>query len=140
MFAQAELLAPAIAKRHRKLASSELVPALKQGVAGMDGAMEDIASALARLDEIELRRSFRNLLGHWAARRIPGEDAILLVTKDARDERQISSQDGLGGDDVTTAIMDLADLRGLLEHMGDYDHWIAEKTAEWFSRYVGLPR
>lgn len=140
VFAQAKLLAPAIAKRHRKLASSELVPALKQGVSGMDGAMENIPSAVAKLDEIELRRSFRNLLGHWAARRIPGEDAILLVTKDARDERQVSSQDGLEGDDVTTAIMDLADLRGLLEHMGDYDLWIAEKTAEWFGRYVVLPR
>jgi hypothetical protein len=78
------------------------------------------------------------LLAHWAAKRIPGEDAIVLMSKDGRDEKQISGEDQSRDDYVRTAIFDLADLRGLVQHIVDYEVWLATKTVEWHKRYVEL--
>ena len=56
----------------------------------MDAAVENIPETIRILAIIERRREIRNLLGHWAARRIPNEDAIVLLTKDESDAMQIS--------------------------------------------------
>jgi hypothetical protein len=102
----------------------------------MDQSLENVADTLLKLDEIERRRGFRNLLAHWAARRLPGEDAIVFFTMDGFDERQISGADMPFGDHARTAIVDLADLRGLFGHMAEYEKWIGYKVAEWHARFL----
>jgi len=138
IFARSNLLDDAVARKHHRISSKLLVQTLKAAVVKLDPSIEDIDKNLKKLDEIEYRRSVRNLLAHWAAKRIPGEDAIVLMSKDGLDEKQISGEDQSRDDYVRTAIFDLADLRGLVQHIVDYEVWLATKTVEWHKRYVEL--
>lgn len=122
-------------KEPARIPSAQLVTALKHAVSRMDPAIEDIQQSHEKLDELELRRKIRNLLAHWAAKRIPGEDAIILFSKSGHDEKQISGRYTLGVSVTRTAFMDLADIRGMIEHLGPYEVWLAQKTSEWHHRY-----
>ena len=135
VFAGAGMLQRPTAGKPQRVHVSKLVETARGVVERMDPAVEDVPDALAKLDEIERRRGFRNLLAHWAARRIPGQDAIVLFSMDGYDERQISGADVPFRDNARTAIIDLADIRGLLIHMADYDRWMGHKVAEWYARY-----
>ncbi len=136
IFARAHLLNGHPATKPQRIHISNLVKTVKSVVAQMDAVVEDVPNSLAMLDEIELRRAIRNLLAHWSARRLPGEDAIVLLTMSGFDERQISGADRQFGDHARTAILDLADVRGLLVHMAEYEKWIGHKVAEWYARYL----
>jgi hypothetical protein len=82
-------------------------------------------------------RSLRNLLGHWAARRIPNEDAIVLLSKDENDAMQVGGA-YLANGHVKSAILDLADIRGLIDtQLMPIELWLAEKISEWRKRYIG---
>jgi hypothetical protein len=135
IFAESGMLSPQYQKRRHKLHTAELVPSIKGAVQSMDARVENIQDSLARLDEIELRRSWRNMISHWAARRIPDEDALLMLTKDDSDGRRaMGSNTGVG--EVQYAIIMLPDLRGLVSHLLDYDRWLGLKTSEWYARYT----
>lgn len=69
----------------------DLVVAVKAQVVKMDPYVEDISHSIAMLDEIELRRPFRNLLAHWAARRIVNQDAMILFSVDNKDAMRAGS-------------------------------------------------
>lgn len=103
----------------------------------MDAAVENIPETIRILAIIERRREIRNLLGHWAARRIPNEDAIVLLTKDESDAMQISGA-YLSNGYVKSAILDLADIRLLIAHeLAPFDLWLGQTISEWRKRYVG---
>jgi len=136
-FAYAKLLQGEAAKRYPKIHSSKVASAVQDSVKAMDAAVEDIPETLRILEIIERRREIRNMLSHWAARRIPNEDAIVLLTKDESDAIQISGA-YLGNGYVKSAILDLADIRGLIAHeLAPFDLWLARKISEWRKRYVG---
>jgi hypothetical protein len=80
----------------------------------MDSTVEDIADATHLLWIIERRREIRNLVGHWAGRRMPGEDAIVLLTKDENDAKRTGGA-YLAQGKVKQAVLELADLRMLFE-------------------------
>ena len=125
------------AKKYPKIHSSKVASAVQDSVKATDPAVEDIHETIRILEIIERRREIRNMLGHWAARRIPNEDAIVLLTKDESDAMQI---DGayLGNGYVKSAILDLADIRGLVvNELGPFELWLAQKISEWRKRYVG---
>jgi hypothetical protein len=134
-FAIAEKLPAEVQRKYLKLSSTALVPTVKAVVQTMDPSVEDVPDALGKLDEIEFRRPFRNLFAHWAAKRIPNEDAIVFFTKNEADALQTSGT-GLEVGNVSTGVMDLADLRGLCIHIEAYERWIAVKTSDWYFRYV----
>lgn len=118
----------------KKLNTSELVKIVKDGVAKMGLSKEDVADTFQRLDEIESRRDFRNLLAHWAAKRIIGNDALLLLSQDNSDLLRATGACGTH-QDSGYCIVSLADLRGLIKHLLPYEQWIADKTSEWHLRY-----
>ena len=136
IFALAGLLQGRPAAKPQRTHISDLIPTIKRVVGGMDQAIEDVADSLGKLDEIELRRGFRNLLAHWAARRIPGEDAIVLFSMDGFDGRQLFGTDKPLEDVAQHAILNLADVRGLIVHMATYEQWIATKVSEWHLRLL----
>jgi hypothetical protein len=78
----------------------------------------------------------RNLVSHWTARRIPNEDTIMLTSKDESDAKQIRST-YLDTGRVSTAILDLADLRAVFDQVTQIELWLAAKISEWHKRYVG---
>ena len=135
--ALAKLLPSRVAKKYPRIHSSEVSSVVQDSVRAMDAAAEDIPKTIRILARIERRREIRNLLGHWAARRIPNEDAIVLLTKDENDAMR-SGGTYLSNGYVKSAILDLADLRGLIVHeLIPFEAWLAKKNSEWRKRYVG---
>jgi hypothetical protein len=136
-FAQAKLLQGKAASKYPKIHSSEVANTVQNTVKAMDAVIEDIPEAIRILSIIERRREIRNLLGHWAARRIPNEDAIVLLTKDESDAMRIGGAP-LASGYVKSAILDLADLRGLLvNELTIFEPWLAHKISDWRKRYIG---
>ncbi|MGA0602964.1 hypothetical protein ACO2Q3_19805 [Caulobacter sp. KR2-114] len=119
----------------RQLSGYKLTAAVRDTAAeihrntGLDG------EAVAHLDAIALNQNMRNLLAHWAARRIPGEDYLVLLGKDERDAAQVL--DGpLSVDTVAKAIVQASALAGLVDFLAPHQNWLAEKTSAWYGRYV----
>jgi hypothetical protein len=136
-FAHAKLLSEKAAKRYPKIHSSEVASTVQDAVRAMDAAVEDIPETIRILTIIERRREIRNILGHWAARRIANEDAIVLLTKNEGDAMQAGGA-YLGSGHVKSCVLDLADIRGLIRHeLIPFEPWLARKTSEWRKRYVG---
>jgi hypothetical protein len=136
-FAHAKLLSEKAAKKYPKIHSSEVASTVQDAVRAMDAAVEDIPETIRILTIIERRREIRNVLGHWAARRIANEDAIVLLTKNEGDAMQASGA-YLSSGHVKTCILDLADIRGLIrDELIPFEPWLARKTSEWRARYVG---
>lgn len=120
----------------RTIRPPELVPTTIDVVQNMDPNAEDIEATVAQLKEIETRRGWRNTFSHWAAKRLPGEDALVFMTKDGRDERQISGNQEVEFGHARTAIFDLADFRGLAQHLRGHETWLASKAEDWRRRYT----
>jgi hypothetical protein len=136
-FHHAQLLPKKATKKYPRIHSSEVASAVQESVKAMDTAVEDIAETIRILSIIERRREIRNLLGHWAARRIPNQDAIVLLSKDESDAMRTGGA-YLSSGHVKSAVLDLADVRGLIIHeLNKFEPWLAQKIAEWRNRYVG---
>ncbi|MGN8139218.1 hypothetical protein ACTJLC_31550 [Paraburkholderia sp. 22099] len=102
----------------------------------MDPSIEDIPDTIGRLNELEFRRPYRNLFAHWAAKRIRGQDALYLMSHDARDAEQ-AMVGPIDRSHAGFAIVLLPDVRGLVQHIAQYESWLAQKTAAWYERYGG---
>lgn len=130
-FAQAGFI-----EKPRYIRSADLVSFAKRAVAAMGLDKRDVDETLSYLDEIEYRRSFRNLLAHWAAKRVPGHDALIMLSQDDKDHERIFDHGKLSVGHCAYCIVVLADLRGLIQHMAEYERWLADKTAEWCQQYL----
>jgi hypothetical protein len=136
IFARAKLLRGDAAKTYPKVHSSRVSIAVQEAVKEMDAAMEDIPDTIWKLTVIERRREIRNLLGHWAARRIPNQDSLLLVTKDESDAMRTGGA-YLANGHVKRVVTDLAPLRMIAaDELVPLELWLAQKTSQWHKRYV----
>lgn len=124
-------------ERKKHFQTFELVNLVKIGLRKTGVTGQPLEEELAKLDEIEFRRPFRNLLAHWAAKRIPGHDAIVLLTMDGKDASNVGIGSPVSKDHCTYSIMMIPDLRGLLQHVSKYDEWLAHKTSEWHTQFSG---
>lgn len=134
IFARNNMLPESTAKKYTRIPASKLTSTLRPVIEAMDASSEEINLALLHLDGIDAGRPIRNLLAHWAGRRIPNEDAIVLLTKSESDAEQ--SGYPLNAYGAATAILLMQDLRERLSVIGSYENWLALKTGEWFKRYV----
>lgn len=132
VFCEAKLIA-----RKKYFQPSELVKQVKAGAGQLALSEPQLQEVLGKLDEIEFRRSVRNLLAHWSAKRVPGHDAIVLLSMDAKDSVSALGEPAVTKNEAIYALMMLPDLRGLLKHISAYDLWLARTTAEWHGRYGG---
>ena len=136
-FAYAKLLPPKAATKYPKIHGSEVASIVQESVRAMDAAVEDIPDTIRILAIIERRREIRNLLSHWAARRIPNEDAIVLLSKDENDATQVGGA-YLATGHVKSAILDLADIRTLIDNqLVPIEQWLGKKVFDWRGRYIG---
>jgi len=120
----------------KRIASSDLVDMSVSAVSRMDPAIQDVADTVGRLNELEFRRPYRNLFAHWATKRIRGHDALYLMSHDSNDtKRAMIGEIDCGS--AGFAILLLPDVRGLVQHIGQYESWLARKTADWHMRYGG---
>jgi len=137
IFAHAKLLRGDAATSYPKVHNSKVSIAAQDAVKSMDPAVEDIPDTIWNLTVIERRREIRNLLGHWAARRIPNQDSIVLVTKDEADALRTGGA-YLASGGVKRVVTDLGPLRTIVaKELVPLELWLARKTGEWWKRYVG---
>lgn len=130
IFDRAKLL-----QRPKRIGRGRWVELANLAVQAMDPAQEPIAETLGRLTEIDDRRSWRNLLAHGAAKRIPAHDALVLISQDSADAQRLFGQSNMP-DQCWYAVVRLPDLRGLTIHINQYERWLSEKTSEWHRRYL----
>ena len=71
------------------------------------------------------------------AKRFPNDDAVVFFTNDPKDILVMSGHAPITRE-IATAVMDFADLRGVVKHMIGYEEWIARKTVEWHTRYLSI--
>jgi len=140
IFALAGLLTGRPGRKPQRTFISDLVPTIKTVVERMNPAVEDIRDSLAKLDEVELRRRFRNLLAHCAARRIPNEDAIVLFSMDGFDQKQISGVDNPLEDVAQTSSFPSFWYRFVETKESEMRFELSEKTPVYASRVRRVSR
>jgi hypothetical protein len=96
-----------------KLRAAQLVPVLRVAIGKMAPEVEQVAETLAKLDEIELLRAYRNMIAHWAVKRFDRHNAYVFCTKSSGDVRQAFSGVDLEPGVLATGIMSIADVQNL---------------------------
>lgn len=91
---------------------------------------EEFVDADRCLRDIELGRRYRNLMAHWAARKIADKDAYLFLSFDGRDIRKVLNKER-DDESLVYAVIFEADVRGLMKRMANYEVWIAKNSAIW---------
>lgn len=115
----------------KKFETCELVKDVKKGVVNAFPSDGQLSDDLAKLDEIELRRPFRNMFAHWAAKRLDETDSIVFMTKDSKDEKTVHGLDLRNTYGITFSVMMIEDIRGLLNNIATHGEWLALRTQQW---------
>lgn len=93
-----------------------------------------VDEVVGKLQEIKYRRDYRNIFAHWAAKRIPNEDGMIFFASDAQDYKKKFGGE-INADIAAYVIFDVADIRGLVVHLSDYEEWIAHFYAEIYEQH-----
>lgn len=119
--------------------TSELVGAVKEGISKAFPSNGQLSDDLAKLDEIEFRRPFRNMFAHWAAKRLDETDSIVFMTKDLKDEKAVHGLSTTSTYGITYSVMMIEDIRSLLNNIVKYGEWLALRTSKWHLAMGGDP-
>lgn len=93
-----------------------------------------VDETIGKLKEIKLRRNYRNIFAHWAAKKIPNEDGMIFFASDDSDYKKKFGRK-INADIAAYAIFDVADIRGLVTHLSSYEEWIAHFSAEVYEQH-----
>ncbi|ARZ00771.1 hypothetical protein AXW41_07195 [Yersinia ruckeri] len=127
-------------KKTKKVDFHFMIEKLKSSLSEIEPNLNDRMEVIDRLNEIVYRRSHRNIIAHWAGKKIPGKDAFVFFTSDLEDMKRVKKIKKEGDFIVTPGvvnyqIINAADLRGLFTHINEYEVWIAHKAAEWIEKF-----
>lgn len=89
---------------------------------------EQEVEAIEKLTEIKFRRSIRNIFAHFACKRIPNQDALVFMTNTSKDIKKVFGREEINPDLILYAIFDVADVRGIIDHVLKYEIWLAKFT------------
>lgn len=119
-----------ITDKKTKEHTTHMLSKLKEVVHQFSDASE-VNVALTMMKEIEFRKPYRHIYAHWAAKRIPNEDAIVFFTSDPSEyKKKINNEIPLGG--CIFAIMDVVDIKCSVNHLQNFERWVAIKVSEIF--------
>jgi len=93
-----------------------------------------VDGTISMLKEIKLRRDYRNIFAHWAAKRIPNEDGMIFFASNDSDYKKSFGRK-INADIAAYVIFDVADIRGLVTHLSAYEEWIAHFYAEVYEQH-----
>lgn len=108
------------ARNASKLMEKEVFPALEKAARRLwDGKLK--TALLNAAGTIGMHRQHRHTFAHWAARRIPGTDALIVLSKDAREGKR---RDGYERDSYQSSygIFILPPLRAEVEKLNAHTH------------------
>ncbi|MQU69090.1 hypothetical protein [Sinorhizobium meliloti] len=118
-------------KSIHEVSAARLIPLVKQGVSSLPSEQNDLADTQGKLDEIELRRGFRNMFAHFAARAFK-DDFLVFITRSDYDARQATGTP-LGDDGILAALVEREHVRWLACHIKPYEAWLADRADAWRS-------
>lgn len=122
----------------RTIPASRLSSEIAKAIRVLEADHESRAQAEDRLHIIERRREMRNLVAHWAGRRIPDADAFVFFSADDRDRKE-SSEQARVPDWVRRAVVRRCDIERVKQEIAILDRWLARKTSEWIGTAKNLP-
>ncbi len=120
-----------LVKRKEYFRTIDLVGVVKNGITKALPSGSQLEDDLAKLDEIEFRRPFRNMFSHWAAKRLKGMDSIVFMTMDTRDSEAANGLNTITPTSITFSVMMLDDIRNLLGDITNQGEWLALRAREW---------
>lgn len=120
---------------NKTLRDNEVLPALRERSATLPISHDERAELLIAITMIEQFSRIRHLLAHWAARRHPTKDALIVMTTNAR---EASRRAGHSPERfrASNAIVPMPEVRAnlpILEKNADY---IAAKVRDWWLRFM----
>lgn len=120
---------------NKTLRDNEVLPALRERSAALPIPNDERAELLTAITMIEQFIRIRHLFAHWAARRHPTKDALIVMTTNAR---EASRRAGHGPERfrASNAIIPMPEVRAnlpILEQNADY---IAAKVRDWWLRFM----
>ena len=95
---------------------------------------EEIEQARVVLRMIDDFMIHRHNLAHWAARRVPHADALLLMTKNTREARRRTGT-GLSRYEMQYAVVPIPELRANIPILQNNADWLAVRASRWWHRF-----
>lgn len=120
---------------NKTLRDNEVMPALRDRSAALPISDDERAELLTAITVMEQFIRIRHLFAHWAARRHPRKDALIVMTTNAR---EASRRAGHGPERfrASNAVVPMPEVRAnipILEKNADY---IAAKVRDWWLRFM----
>ncbi|OCG10265.1 hypothetical protein A9G13_00565 [Gilliamella sp. wkB178] len=101
----------------------------------LDLEKEQEIETMEKLIEIKFRRNIRNLFAHFACKRIPNQDAFVFMSNPPKDIKKFFKREQIHVDLILYSILDIADARGLINHVLKYETWLAKFTLLIINKY-----
>jgi len=137
-FHDAKMLPKEYLKFYPKIQDSLMTKALAEIVTGMDPKQEHIETALTWIKVIDVTRTQRNLVAHFAGKRHPKEDVYVFVSKNEKDAIKVLGT-GLGANEVYTSVLGRSEFVEMVGSAKNALDWLAKKVPEWHDRYGKKP-
>jgi hypothetical protein len=120
---------------NKTLRDNEVLPVLRERSTALPISNDERVELLTAITMMEQFIRIRHLFAHWAARRHPTKDALIVMTTNAR---EASRRAGHGPErfKASNAIVPMPEVRAnlpILEKNADY---IAAKVRDWWLRFM----
>lgn len=119
----------------KALRDNEVLPALRDRSTALPISEEERAELLTAITMMEQFVRIRHLFAHWAGRRHPHRDALILMTKNAR---EASRRAGHGPErfKASNAVIPMPEVRANLPILQKNAEYIAAKVRDWWLRFM----
>jgi hypothetical protein len=118
-----------------RMQDGQVIDHLKKLIEAVDLPSEEKSRGLKAMDIISGIANRRHHLAHWAARRFPQADAVIIMTMNAKEGGRHSGIDK-GQDEFIYGLMSLIELKNLLAPLLAASDFLSPMAAEWTKRFV----
>jgi hypothetical protein len=97
--------------------------------------VEPVEESLTWLNAISRCRGFRNLVGHFAAKRYPNADVYVFASRSERDAKRVLGAN-LSNHHVHFAMAGRSEFFEMAKGLEDSQGWLAAKIPKWDEQYL----
>jgi hypothetical protein len=135
IFSVANILPIGTRARYPNFRDSELADIAKEAIEQMDPTTEQVEYASQVLNAVSHVRTYRNLMGHFAAKRFPDEDIIVFAGSREQDAKTTLGR-SLKRFHIQIALAGRSELRDITLRLSELSDWLAHRIPVWHSRYI----
>jgi hypothetical protein len=122
---------------NQTLRDNEVFPTLLRRLTALGATEEELAAARTAINMINGFAMHRHHLAHWGARRFPGADAIVAMTKNAREAHRRTGAT-LAPFEMQYAVIPMPELRSNIRPLARKVDWLAAMVDTWWQRNAGV--